>query len=710
MKRTHMRIIAFIIAALMVLGLFSGALAFLARGAAGDPPIRPALYPVNTRTTLPQTDYLENIKEGFKFNIYFQFTFPSTTVLTPSYFESNSTFSYSDDTSIEITGPVGGVYSVSIQNIVYEGGSSFNLSFKIPYTNASGQAGEATLTVPVNSTRFVPSGSGSDDDDTFGVTIFTADTTVSRQLKVGEETSGLTVTFFYTGYGLERREYTAGEFSIPSNSSFSWSRNSRLRIDRDRNRDRGRLTNITYNGGADRLLRVNLDGEYFEIPIPNRYFEGEGDEEKPPASDIVVENVVVKNAAGQRLLEITEDTPPFTVEITYYDIGLMGETRQSLERARLHTFVTNATGFKTPGGTRGRLELVSFSQYPRFRATFDNIQSDGVATSFGFRVQYDLQDYDDSVKGEGTAILFQVTKSEEDDEIAPLKPNVIVESYGFGDEAITAGDEFDLDISFKNTSRAVGVENVVMTIEPGSGFSIAAASNTNFFSSIAPVESIPFSIALRANPAGNAAGTQTEYSVTVKFAYQYLSKQEYASGESSVKIAIPVVQLDRFSADEITDYTNTLQPGEEGYISVPITNKGKSPTYNITGSVTMPPGVEFSAPNVHFGNLEAGKAGNLDINIAIFTPGQYDGYAVIQYEDENMNQKELTVPFSIMVMEPFIPEPVLPPDIGQPAGNTPGPVGMAVAGAGGLMVAGPIALYFIKRMKAKGSEDMDEDF
>ena len=693
MKRHYVRIIALIIAMLMVFGLFSGALAFLVWGA-GDPRIisiaaSPPIVFSGERIDITITG--ENLSGD---TIVGVFELWSNTLRR----------------IVETSGDgISRAATLQLQNT-----SGYNIDYSIKVSLDGGATWETHLDELI--ITVLASGG-----DRHNIPIFTADTTVSRQLKTGEETRGLTITFYFADdiYFADDRslrgDYSAAEFSIPSNSSFAWSRNSTLRIDSDpnrRGRDRGRLTNITYNGGGDRLLRVNLTdmGEYFEIPIPPRFFEGEEDEDKPPVSDIVVENVVVRNASGQRLLEVTEDTPPFTVEITYYDVGLAHQTRQELAAAKLHAFVTNAAGFKTLGGTRGRLELLSAGseQYPRFRAVFDDIQSDGSATSFGFRVQYDLREFDDSIKGEAAANLFQVTKEEEEDERAPLRPRVIVESYSFGDEAITAGDEFDLELSFKNTSRTIGVENVEMTIEPDTGFRIMAASSTSFFDAISMGESMPHMVALRANPA--AAGAAIEYGVTVKFSYQFLSNNQYVDGESSVKIAIPVVQLDRFSADEITDYTSVLQIGEEGYISVPVINRGSSPTRNITGVISMPGGVEFVAPNTNFGNLDAGKSGIVDINITIMTPGQFDGLAVIHYEDENMNRKEITVPFSIMVMEPFVPPPEMPPDIGQQAAGAVSPIGMGIAGAGGLMVAGPIALYFIKRMKTKGSEDMDEDF
>lgn len=553
--------------------------------------------------------------------------------------------------------------------------------------------------------------------------IVTADTTMSATVTTGKTRTNLTIKFKFTP-GQSDYEYDDeipfGDFSIPADSSFSFGEKTKLRVQRSSSENDyyiATLSGVTYNGGSGKTLILDVDtGDYattFTVPVPSKYFRAEStDESDPLRSELVIESVTVRDASNQKLDLVDKDTPPFTVEIEYYDIGIEGADLNELSKENFHAFLRTSSGFKALGGTVGTLTLVSTkAQFPRFRATFKNIKADATADILNFKVQYDIDGT--SVRSDGSAQIIQIEKDEDNGDAAPLRPNMIVQAYSYGDEPIIAGDDFNLDFTLANTSRSVAVENVVMTIEPNNGFIIAAASNTVYFEELQPGATVPYSIALRPVPTGNSTTETTDYSIVVRFKYQYMSKKEYAEGGSEVRIAIPVAQLDRFAVDEITDYSMYLTVGEEGYVSVPITNKGKSLTYNITGTIREQgsAGMEFIAPSVHYGNLEAGKSGTVDLALTVNMPGEFHGEAIIQYEDENMRQKELKVSFSTMVAEASMPPPEIPPDAEQnmePQGSKWFVVVCCIAG--GLLMAVPIALYIIKRVRAKGSEDIDEDF
>jgi hypothetical protein len=237
---------------------------------------------------------------------------------------------------------------------------------------------------------------------------------------------------------------------------------------------------------------------------------------------------------------------------------------------------------------------------------------------------------------------------------------------------------------------------------------------------MAPGENVPLTLDLEANEAvSDSNGVQTtQYNVLVKFAFQYLNDKAYVDGSGETRIAIPVTQLDRFAVDEITDFSNYVQMGDEGYISVPITNKGKTTIGNISGYVeSNTPGAEFVAPVTRFGPLEGGgKSATVDLAITINTPGEFSGTAVIEYEDGNMNQKRVTMPFVMMVEEPYVPEQQNPGMMpGGEMGGEEEQSGLSLFSIlmstfGGLLIAVPLALYLMKRVKLRGSEDFDEAF
>lgn len=714
MRKTSVRIIAIVIVAVMVLGLFSSALVMLVSAAT------------------PVSDvYMTITPEGIGGNKYtIEFTFTDTGVTGTA--AGSETITPVSSTNIDVDTATKTItqsttnytiFKVKLEGVVIpQVKSSMDLEYSAEYTvggaarQVSGRALYRTST---------PSGDKI-------IKVITADTTVSKTLTFGKISSGVTVKFAFldtVDYDLGVGEFSFDRLEMPTDSSFGWGQSSKLKVESKVRRVSGEdvyyyqatLSGVSYTGGSSRLLELTVDGDTtFNVTIPSKYFSESGGEDTI-ASDIVVQSVHVYDAAGVQLASVTKDSKPFRVDVIFYDMGLKSLSKSELEKATKRVFITNAPGFKTLSGTSGTLELMSTSgEYPRFRAIFKNMTTDGTGTAISFRTQYDVDDNGTeskkSVKGEASVNLFQVTKPEEEskaDETAPLKPNVIIQEYNYSKEQIVAGDEFDLELRFRNTSRDTGVDNVVMTIEPNSGFVIASASNTTYFESMAPGEVKPFTITLRAAAsAGNATGTpQTDYSVQVKFSYQYLSKKEFATGESAVKIAIPVVQLDRFSVDEITQYTQYLMVGEEGSVTVPVINKGKSLTYNISGEIKAANPESYISPIEHMGNLEAGKSGELSLSVTVNVPGEFNADAVISYEDENGNQKQLSVPFTIMVEQhQEMPEIMPPTDVGDMQPQGPGPLSIILCSVGAMMVASPIALYLIKRVKARGSEDIDEDF
>ncbi len=566
------------------------------------------------------------------------------------------------------------------------------------------------------------SSSGSSSETEPSISVW-ADARLSENVTRGKVDTNVSLTFNYSGNESDlpgTGEYASEDLSIRS-GPFSTTPDTELRISYRSSDDyyQARLTSLVYTGGSGNTVVLEIDDEYImTIEIPTGYFKAAAeDDAADPKPSIVIDTVTVKNSQGQVLTEIDKDTPAFTVEIVYADLGLADEPRSALERAKNFVFMTNSPGLRALNGTTGKIELGATSgDYPRYRVTFNNIKADGTGSAFNFFAQYELEDYDTPARSE--TVVAELPVDKDATESAILRPNVIISQYSYGDSPIIAGDVFDLEFRFENTSTATTVENMVATIEPADGFVITSASNTVFFPTMVPGENKPFTLSVQAREAvsDNNGVQTTQYSITVKFEYQYLDNKAYKDDTSEVKIAIPVTQLDRFAVDEITDYTSYMQAGEEGYLSVPITNKGKPTIGNISGFVeAITPGVEFVAPITRFGPLEGGgKSDTVDINITIMTPGEFSGNAVIEYEDGNMNTKRVSVPFIIMVEPPYEPPQMeMPGDMTGMEEQEPSGISafsIVMCALGGALIAVPLALYMIKRLKLKGSEDFDEDF
>ncbi len=241
---------------------------------------------------------------------------------------------------------------------------------------------------------------------------------------------------------------------------------------------------------------------------------------------------------------------------------------------------------------------------------------------------------------------------------AAAAPNLIIDNYSYGGTSVQAGKTFDLSINFMNTSRALAVENIVMSLETAEGISIANSSNTFYFETLKPRHNITQNITLRATGKGENSSptigvnfryeyidqnqrmeitrsetiaipvTQPErFEITeptlpemqvgmeMNFRYEYIDQNQRMEITRSETIAIPVTQPERF---EITEPTlPEMQVGMENVLSFPYVNKGKGTLYNV--AVKIEGDVDALQPVQNLGNFESGRSGTID---AIFTTTQ----------------------------------------------------------------------------------------
>lgn len=442
-------------------------------------------------------------------------------------------------------------------------------------------------------------------------------------------------------------------------------------------------------------------------------------------SQIVVENAVALDSGGNRIDEVTEDTPSFTLEIVYADMGLQNADVEDLDSGDMQTFLKNGSSFEVFDSARGSVKLTSRAgDYPRFRATFTNVKYTGVGKDVGFAVFYKFDDLDTSVAGEGTATLTaaKAKDGEDDDKKMGIPvPKIIISNYSYGEDTIEAGSEFGLAFSIQNTSADTAVENIVVTLTPasneaatkGPGLIVASSSNTIYVPVLAAGATQSYNVSFQARPDAEV----TSHLITVQFSYEYVDenlKTREKVPDLSESIAIPVSQIDRFVLEPILE-TVYGQVNEEAYLTVSFINRGKSSVNNIYGTIKVE-NPAITAPGQAYGHLEAGKPDSLDMYLTSTEPGEFTGEVVIQYEDENNNVKELSTPFTMFVEEPWYPpmEEQFPPDgMGEgmePPTQGPGLLNIIMCAIGGIAIAVPIALYLMKRVKAKGSEEFDEDF
>lgn len=333
---------------------------------------------------------------------------------------------------------------------------------------------------------------------------------------------------------------------------------------------------------------------------------------------------------------------------------------------------------------------------------------DTVEFVVGYTINDEEYTHNMSMKIPGCIPYVDKDDPEEDDEdtnLDPLIPHIIVSQYDYGTTQVSAGQVIDLNLSFENTSTQYDLDNIVMKITTPDGFSITSSSNTYHFDHLDVGESISKTISMQANPNAEAQS----YAINIEFSFQYIANDTRKSGESSESISIPVTQPDRFSVDEIQVPTS-LYVGDEYNLSINFVNKGKTQVYNVTAELRG--NMQNSGERSFIGNVASGAEESADFYVTPTEAGKMEGEVVISYEDASMNVREVTRPFTIMVEEmpyvdPGIDFPVVDPQpIEEPSLFTVQNVVLFVVAAG---VAGATGYMTVLKIKAKRSEFDDED-
>ena len=383
----------------------------------------------------------------------------------------------------------------------------------------------------------------------------------------------------------------------------------------------------------------------------------------------------------------------------------------------------SASVYFTPGdfrrGTSNPQNIATASRTADGKIQFDIRMDQLVYTGTGNTIQFYLYytvggvpyRYDFSYRVDGCVPYVDsgddnTDDDDEDVELDPLTPHIIVSQYDYGDAQVSAGNTIDLALTISNTSRHYDLDNIVMKITTGDGFAITSSSNTYYFDSLNVNENITKTISLQASPSAEAQS----YPINIEFSFQYIANDKRVSGTSSESISIPVTQLDRFSVNEIQTPTS-IYVGDEYEVSVNFVNLGKNVVYNVTAQLEG--NMQNSGERSFIGNVASGTEDSADFYITPTQAGTIEGQIVISYEDSNMNVKQVSKPFTIQVEEypvydpGFDDLPVIDPVPQEPESPfTLQNILLFLVFAG---VTGATGYMTVLRIKAKRSEFDDED-
>ena len=297
-----------------------------------------------------------------------------------------------------------------------------------------------------------------------------------------------------------------------------------------------------------------------------------------------------------------------------------------------------------------------------------------------------------------------------DTETTAAQPYVIISSYSYGKGDLVAGETRNITMTFRNTSKTMAVENMMVTMTLPDAMMLTSSSNSFYIESLAAEGTITKTVNVTVKPTAAAQS----HSMTVDFTYDYLDNGVRRNAKTTETISMPVLQVDRFTVTGI-DLPQQIFIGEENNLSVNFVNKSRTDIYNLSAKLNCE-GLSNNGEEQYLGNLASGTTSSADFYITGNEKGDLVGEVIITYEDTNMNQRTVSVPFTTQVTSyedvwgPSNPsvdpgmDPGTDPGMEEPAGF---PWFWVIGGV--VVVAAGVFVYLKLRKNKKESVDEDED-
>lgn len=233
--------------------------------------------------------------------------------------------------------------------------------------------------------------------------------------------------------------------------------------------------------------------------------------------------------------------------------------------------------------------------------------------------------------------------SEETPESAPV---ILVEKSVVSTGTAKAGEDFDVTVTLKNTSKTKSVQNMVASITvPSADFELKNNSNTIFIDKLDAEKTTDLSLTFHVGK----STVDGNYPIEVALSYDDSKANTLSSAGTfvvtveqplNVKLTMPAIAADLTAGDTVP-------------LSFQVMNLGRSTVYNVRCDVTGDGLVQTKTAFV--GNMESGNDGEGDSNIFISPMegenqyGKTTGTVTLTYEDAFGNEysQEFTFDTSI---------------------------------------------------------------
>ena len=226
------------------------------------------------------------------------------------------------------------------------------------------------------------------------------------------------------------------------------------------------------------------------------------------------------------------------------------------------------------------------------------------------------------------------------------KPKIIIQDYKFGKETILAGETFDLEITFFNTSNTMGIQNAKVSISSDEGAFVPVNAASSFYvEKIGVKEAVSHTMTFKAKSDLNVK----TYNVTADIEYEDSNGNSYDKKnnpyKATEKMGIPVVQELRLEVQDprVPEVAYLYQPFE---VTVEFFNMGKSPLQNTM--VTTDGDFETQDARYFVGNFNSGGNDYYSATIIPTKEGPQTGVIKFEFEDSVGEKHEVTKEFTFI--------------------------------------------------------------
>lgn len=247
----------------------------------------------------------------------------------------------------------------------------------------------------------------------------------------------------------------------------------------------------------------------------------------------------------------------------------------------------------------------------------------------GFEVTYDtgISDETDSFEQFVGINVYNPNR----DDAQGSRPRIMISNYSVYPMIVHAGREFDLFMTFQNTSSTRAVQNIKVTLQAmeyaegqGSVFTTVGASNTMFIDSLAPREEVDRQLRMFTVP--NAM--PRTFNIEVTFEYEDEDFEEFTEVE---QLGINVRQISRLEVGRlnIPPFAMAFQPI---FLDFDIINSGRVPLGNLRIEMEGP--FDVNAMEIWVGNIGRGNQASFSGHFIPEMPGEHQGVLIVSGEDE----------------------------------------------------------------------------